>query len=89
MSLPLPKFLSNYLERLRFPSLFLIVALMFGLDLLIPDLIPLGDEIFLGIATVLLGSWKSYRSERRAKAKADKSIEASTGGAKELPPPMS
>lgn len=47
--------------RLRFPVLFLVTAIAFGLDLVVPDLIPFIDEIALGLATVLLGSWKRRR----------------------------
>lgn len=44
--------------RLRHPTLFAITAALFVLDLLIPDFIPLADEILLGLATVLLANWK-------------------------------
>ena len=48
----------RFARRLRFPQLFWLTAVLFLLDLLIPDLIPFADEILLGLATVLLGSWK-------------------------------
>ena len=51
--------------RLRFPVLFLVTALAFGVDLVVPDAIPFIDEILLGLATVLLGTWKRRRSEER------------------------
>jgi hypothetical protein len=47
-----------YAGRLRFPTLFLITAALFVLDLLIPDFIPFIDEILLGLGTLLLSSWK-------------------------------
>lgn len=43
---------------LRFPQLFWLTLILFLLDVLIPDLIPFADEILLGLATLLLGSWK-------------------------------
>lgn len=44
--------------RLRHPTLFAVTAVLFGLDLLIPDFIPLADEILLGLATLLFANWK-------------------------------
>jgi hypothetical protein len=46
----------KYSSRLRFPQLFGAVAVLFFLDLLIPDLVPFTDEILLGLLTLLLGS---------------------------------
>lgn len=46
----------KYSSRLRFPQLFGAVAVLFLLDLVIPDLIPFTDEILLGLLTLLLGS---------------------------------
>lgn len=47
--------------RLRFPTLFLIFALLFGVDLVVPDVIPFLDEIGLAVLTLLFGLWKSRR----------------------------
>jgi hypothetical protein len=44
--------------RLRFPQLFAATAVIFLVDLLIPDLIPFADELLLGLLTVLLGMWR-------------------------------
>ena len=41
---------------LRFPVLFAIVAGVFLVDLFIPDMIPMVDEVLLALLTVLLGS---------------------------------
>jgi len=43
---------------LRFPQLFLLTVALFLVDLLIPDLIPFVDEILLGLASLLLASWR-------------------------------
>jgi hypothetical protein len=48
-------------SRLRFPGLVLIFALLFGLDLAVPDVIPILDEIGLALLTLLFGLWKSRR----------------------------
>ena len=64
MALPKPPVLnliSSFAKRLRFPQLFLFTATLFILDVLIPDFIPFADEILLGLATLLLGSWKQQR----------------------------
>ncbi len=53
--------LSRFASRLRFPQLFAIAATLFVLDLLVPDLIPFLDEILLGLATILLGTWQKER----------------------------
>ncbi|GAA5182845.1 hypothetical protein GCM10025771_33060 [Niveibacterium umoris] len=54
----LPGALLRYAERLRFPQLFLVMLVLFLLDLVIPDVIPFIDEILLGLATLLLASWR-------------------------------
>lgn len=58
----------RYLSSLRFPRLFALVALLFVADLALPDVIPLVDEILLGLGAALLGSWKERRKERRLAA---------------------
>lgn len=40
-------------RRLRYPTLLLVTGLVFLIDLLIPDLLPLVDEILLGLLTLL------------------------------------
>lgn len=51
-----------YASRLRFPTLFVISAALFVLDLAIPDFIPFADEILFGLATLLLSRLKSKRA---------------------------
>ncbi len=60
---------SRLLRRLnlRFPGLFLILAILTAADLLVPDFIPFADEIGLALLTLLLGLWK----DRRAKTPPD------------------
>jgi hypothetical protein len=43
---------------LRFPQLFLLTVALFLIDLLLPDVIPFVDELLLGLASLLLASWK-------------------------------
>ncbi|MDC7805342.1 hypothetical protein PQS31_00675 [Luteimonas sp BLCC-B24] len=47
-----------WLSRLSYPRLFLVVAALFGINLLIPDPIILVDEVLLGLATVMLAKRK-------------------------------
>ena len=55
---PILVFLMRYAQSLRFPYLFLIVVGLFFVDLIIPDVIPFGDEILLGLGATLLASMK-------------------------------
>ncbi len=56
-------FLGRVLQRLnlRFPSLFLLFAVLTVVDFIVPDVIPLADEIGLALLTVLFGMWKERR----------------------------
>ncbi len=51
-----------YLTRLRFPVLFGVTAVLFVINLLVPDVLPFVDEILLGLVAALLGSWKKRRN---------------------------
>jgi hypothetical protein len=55
---PIVGLLLRYLGRLRFPYLLIATALLFLVDLVVPDFIPFVDEILLGLATLLLASWR-------------------------------
>lgn len=57
MSSPV-SWLLRYASRLRYPHLFLLTLGLFALDLLVPDFVPLADEILLGLMSLLLGTWK-------------------------------
>lgn len=59
--------LGRLLQRLnlRFPSLFVLFAVLTLADLIVPDVIPLADEIGLALLTLLLGMWKDRRSLHR------------------------
>jgi hypothetical protein len=59
---PISTALLRFASGLRFPTLFVAVAVLFVLDLLIPDLIPFADELMLGLLTLLLGSLKRRRT---------------------------
>lgn len=48
----------RFLRSLRSWQLFLLAFGLFVSDLVIPDPVPLVDELFLGIVTLLLARWK-------------------------------
>ncbi|MFO0868978.1 MAG: DUF6116 family protein [Pirellulales bacterium] len=50
--------IKQFAAQLRFPYLFLLTAAIFCVDLLVPDVVPLADEIVLGLVTLLLASLK-------------------------------
>ena len=47
-----------FTSRLRFPRLFALTAVLFVVDMIIPDLIPFADEILLGLVSAMLASLK-------------------------------
>ena len=54
-------------SKLRFPKIFVLVLLLFLVDLVVPDFIPLFDEIVLGLLSVMLGMLrKKTRSENQS-----------------------
>ena len=56
-------FFLRWARGLRFPELFFLTAGLFLLDLAIPDMIPFVDEILLGLATILLATWKRRKKD--------------------------
>lgn len=55
--------IQRFLERRRFPTLFLILAALFGANLIFPDPIPFIDELIMLVATVIVGA---FRERKRA-----------------------
>jgi uncharacterized protein DUF6116 len=53
--------LSRWASGLRFPTLLAITAGLFLLDLAVPDLIPLADEVLLGLLTAAFAAWRKDR----------------------------
>ena len=60
--LSLIELLLVYANRLRFKNLFLLILALFLLDLVIPDMVPMIDEIILGLLAILLSSLKKEDS---------------------------
>jgi hypothetical protein len=61
MSNPLFAPLIGFLGRLRYPKLFLAIAVLFFIDLLIPNFIP-WDDILLGLSTLILARIKQPKA---------------------------
>jgi hypothetical protein len=55
------RIVTRFAAGLRFPTLFKLVAALFVVDLLVPDVIPFMDEILLASGTLLLGSLRRRR----------------------------
>ena len=54
--------LTRWASGLRFPTLLVVIASLFVLDLIIPDLIPFVDEVLLGLFTVLLAALRRRKA---------------------------
>lgn len=61
MANPLLAPLLGWFGKLSYPRLFLITAALFVADVIVPDFIPLVDELLLGLGTLLLANWKKVR----------------------------
>ena len=57
----LPGLVLRWASGLRFPVMFAFTALIFVLNLLIPDVIPLADEILMGLVALLFGSMRKKK----------------------------
>jgi uncharacterized protein DUF6116 len=59
--------LTRLLRRLnlRFPTLFVLFALLTLVDLVLPDPLPLVDELGLALLTLLLALWRDRRPPGR------------------------
>jgi hypothetical protein len=58
MRVPLVGAILGWAQRLRFPQLLVLTGALFVLDLLVPDPIPLVDELLLGLGTLLFAAWR-------------------------------
>jgi hypothetical protein len=48
----------GFASRLRFPVLFFITLGLWAINMIIPDPVPLIDELVMGLLTLLLATWK-------------------------------
>lgn len=64
MANPLTGPIFAFASRLRFPTLFAVTLALFLLDVLIPDFIPLADELLLGLGALIIAHWKKTPEPR-------------------------
>ena len=69
MALPVSKeeregVIRRFVSSLSFPKVFVLLLGLFFADLLVPDMIPFVDEMFLGTLTVLFGMWRERKATR-------------------------
>lgn len=60
---PLTALIQRFLPRLRYPYLFLILGGLFLVDLVIPDPLPLVDELMLAMLTFLAATLTTRKEE--------------------------
>ena len=65
---PVRALVRRYAGGLRFPKLLAVTAVLFAVDLAVPDVIPFADEILLGLAAVVLASLRTRRERSRQAA---------------------
>ena len=54
---------NRFLRRLRYPYLFLVLGSLFLVDLVVPDPIPLVDELLLAVLTFIAATFTTRREE--------------------------
>lgn len=58
----------RWASRLRFPYLFLLTTVLFVANLFIPDVLPLADELIMGLVAMLLASFRKKTGDEVEKA---------------------
>ena len=58
---PLTTFVNRLLPRMRYPYLFLVLGALFLVDLVVPDPIPLVDEILLAVLTFIAATFTTRK----------------------------
>ena len=58
-----------FANDLKFKELFLLILVLFLLDLVIPDMIPMIDEIILGLLAILLANLKTTNATKQTEEK--------------------
>jgi hypothetical protein len=62
-------FLLRWASGLRFPYLFLLTALLFVFNLFVPDVVPVVDELIMGLVAMTLASLRKKRLVEEGVAK--------------------
>ena len=61
---PIALLVARFLPRLRYPYLFLILGALFLVDLVVPDPIPMLDEVLLAVLTFLAATLTTREESR-------------------------
>jgi len=56
----------RWANGLRFPYLFLLTLVLFVVNLFVPDVIPLADELIMGLVTMMLASLRKKKPAAEA-----------------------
>lgn len=75
MAMLLTKPLMRWMERLSYPRLFTLAAVLFGVNMLVIDPIPFVDEILFGVVTLLLAGLKKRYDPADAEPAATEPLE--------------
>ena len=51
----------DFASQLKFRNLFFLISGLFIIDLIVPDMVPMIDEIILGLLAILLANWKKEK----------------------------
>ena len=62
---PVAALINRLIPGIHHPWLLAIVAGLFAIDLVVPDPIPLLDEVVLAALTFLLASWRTRQEDER------------------------
>ena len=63
----------RWASRLRFPYIFLLTAVLFVLNLFIPDVVPMVDELIMGLLAALLASLRKKPESKEVTPPTDNS----------------
>lgn len=56
---PVQEIVGTLLARMKYPWVFVLLAVVFVADLILPDPLPFVDEIMLALLTFLIGTWRT------------------------------
>jgi uncharacterized protein DUF6116 len=62
---PLIAAILAFADKLKFRNLFLIITVLFFVNLFVPDFIPFIDEIILGLLAIILANLKEERKQQK------------------------
>ena len=70
--------IGRWASRLRFPYIFILTAILFVFNLFIPDVVPMVDELIMGLLTALLASLRKKPESEEVTPPADNQVTKKT-----------